>query len=397
MVPTGDGPVGSGRWGLSRYTASAPSWWGRRSQGRHWPTARCRPRTPGRGRLAVLGRSLRADRLGSLGLVGSGWLVGPGPEDLGAHPVQGLVQDDAQLGQGVLACFGTGLPGQAPHLADEVFDRVLQVVQQADVGLAREAAAAGPVGPGGPVAPVTVAPGRPGLLPLGAGPSLGVVPDAARALLGLFAGLPGAFPGVFPVPAGPLMGLLGLGAVRFGRARAGFSGLSCVARGPGQLLAQAAHGLADVFLDLPHHVPDRVGQLLLQLGQLVLALVQFLATGLGDAVDLAPVHLVVGDQALFLQPGQPGVDRAGRGGVHAHELVAQHPDHLVPVPRLLVEQPQQVQPEPAVPENRTHRASPFVCASLPSTASLLSTSSVPSTASSVAAAHTFASAASGSV
>ena len=33
--------------------------------------------------------------------------------------------------------------------------------------------------------------------------------------------------------------------------------------------------------------------------------------GLGDPVDLAAVHLVVSDQALFLQPRQPGVDRAG--------------------------------------------------------------------------------------
>src|SRR6202012_497295 len=76
-------------------------------------------------------------------------------EDLGADAVQGLVQNDPQLGQRVFARFGAGLPGQAAHLADEVLDRVLQVVQQADVGLAgRKAPAAGPVGPGGPVAEV---------------------------------------------------------------------------------------------------------------------------------------------------------------------------------------------------------------------------------------------------
>ncbi len=111
----------------------------------------------------------------------------------------------------------------------------------------------------------------------------------------------------------------------------------------GQLLAETADGLPNVLLDLTDDVADRRGQLLLQLLELVAAAAQFLAACLGDPVDLAAVLLVVGDEALFLKPGQPGIDRARRRGVHAHEPVPQQPDDLVAVPRLLIEQPQQVQ------------------------------------------------------
>ena len=183
---------------------------------------------------------------------------------------------------------------------------------------------------------------------------LGLVPRLPRLLLGLVPGLPGLRQGFVAV-------LLGLLAGVGGRVLAHPAGL---AGSPGQLLAQAAHGLPDVLPDLADDVADRRGQLLLELVQLVAAAAQFLAPGLGDPVDLASVYLVVGDQALFLQPGQPRVDRARRGRVHAHEPVAQQPDDLVAVPGLLIEQPQQVQPEAAMAEYRTQLASPSISLSL---------------------------------
>src|SRR5208283_773869 len=190
------------------------------------------------------------------------------------------------------------------------------------------------------------------------GPFLRILADPAGLLTGLIAD-----------PAGPLLGLFrrspGLGAGQC-RVRRGLARLVLAAggtRGPGQLLAEAAYRLPDVFLDLPDDIAHRVGQFLLELGQLVLAVPQFLAARLGDPVDLPPVQFVVWYPAFLFQPGQPRVDRPGRRGVHAHELIPQHPDHLIAVPGLLVEEPEQVEPEPAVAENRTHRASPFVCAS----------------------------------
>ena len=79
---------------------------------------------------------------------------------------------------------------------------------------------------------------------------------------------------------------------------------------PGQLLAEAAHGLPDVLPDLADDVADRRGQFFLELVELVAAAAQFLAAGLGDPVDLTAVYLIVRNQALFLQPGQARVDRA---------------------------------------------------------------------------------------
>src|SRR5207302_5170148 len=103
---------------------------------------------------------------------------------------------------------------------------------------------------------------------------------------------------------------------------------------------------------------------LLELVEFLAPAAQFLTARIGNAVDLAALNLVVCDQALFFQPGQPGVDRAGGGRVHAHEPVAQQPDNLVAVPGLLVEQPEQVQPEAAVAEYRTQLASPSISFSL---------------------------------
>ena len=164
-----------------------------------------------------------------------------------------------------------------------------------------------------------------------------------------------------PWPAWPARGL------RPGPAwpdRAGRRRRPCPAGGirgrPGQLLAEAAHGLPDVFPDLADDVADRRGQFLFKLVELVAPAAQFLTAGLGYPVDLTAVYLVVRDQALFLEPGQPGVDRAGGGRVHAHEPVAQQPDDLVAVPGLLVEEPEQVQPEAAMAEYRTQLASPSI-------------------------------------
>src|SRR5580704_9411496 len=195
---------------------------------------------------------------------------------------------------------------------------------------------------------------RPGVLTCPPGLLLGLVTGLLGLLLGLLVGLLGLLLGFVP-------GLAGLLAQVRGRVPAGPAGL---AGGPGQLLAQAAHGLPDVLPDLAHDVADRGGQLLLELVELVAAAAQLLAAGLGDPVDLAAVHLVVRDQALFLQPGQPRVDRARGGRVDAHEPVTQQPDDLIAVPGLLIEQPEQVQPEASVAEYRTQLASPSISFSL---------------------------------
>ena len=117
----------------------------------------------------------------------------------------------------------------------------------------------------------------------------------------LVAGLPGLLTGL-------VAGLPALLAHVGGHLPARPAGL---AGRPGQLLAEAAYGLPDVFPDLADDVADRRGQLFFELVELVAAAAQLLAAGFGDPVHLAPVDLVVGDQALFLEPGQPGVDRAG--------------------------------------------------------------------------------------
>ena len=129
-------------------------------------------------------------------------------------------------------------------------------------------------------------PGLPGLFP-------GLVAGLPGLLQGLVAGLLGLLPGLLPGLPGLLAGV----GVRVPAHPAGLAG------GRGQLLAQAAHGLPDVLPDLPDDVADRGGQLLLELVELVAPAAQFLAAGLGDPVDLTAVHLIVGNQALFLQPG----------------------------------------------------------------------------------------------
>ena len=49
----------------------------------------------------------------------------------------------------------------------------------------------------------------------------------------------------------------------------------------------------------------------------------------------------------------------GEGAYRAHEAVLQQPDHLVAVARALVQQLEQVQPQPSVAEHGTHRGTPL--------------------------------------
>jgi hypothetical protein len=64
------------------------------------------------------------------------------------------------------------------------------------------------------------------------------------------------------------------------------------------------------------------------------------------------------DKAVFLEPGQTWIDSAGGRRINAHEPVLQKPDDFVTVSWRFIEQLQQVQPEPAVPEYRAHKTSP---------------------------------------
>src|SRR5262249_43823575 len=136
---------------------------------------------------------------------------------------------------------------------------------------------------------------------------------------------------------------------------------------PGQLVAQRADRVADVLADLAGDVADRGGQLHLQVGQLVHAGLELLTALVGDREHLLALDHLVRAEALLLEPGQTRVDRAGRGGVDAEEAVLQQADHLVAVPRALLEQLEQVQPEPAVTENGTHSLSPLSSATSPET------------------------------
>src|SRR6266702_1131480 len=134
---------------------------------------------------------------------------------------------------------------------------------------------------------------------------IGGFPRPRRLLLGR--GLPR------PRRRGPGPRLVGPGVPQVTAGIGAARGLVCpgmeLARRPGQLLAQGPHGLPDVLGDLAGDVADRRRDLLFEFGEVVEAGVQFLPALSGDAVDLPAVGLVVRDQALFLEPGQPGIDR----------------------------------------------------------------------------------------
>src|SRR6202035_4957372 len=279
-------------------------------------------------------------------------------EDFLADAVQGVGEDVAQGRHDVGTQDRARVPGHGPEVGDEVASQALEVAQRAQVVLARPARAtraARPFAPAAPFAPV--APAAPLVLGVVAqAGSLFLQPVGVRECLvarlaGLLTGLArpvargvGRLPGALPGRTGLLARLVP--GVPLGTAH-----LPC---GPGGLFAEAAHGVPDVFAHLADDVADGRGQVLFQLVELVAAAAQLLAAPLGDPVDLAPVLLVVRDQALFLKAGRPRVDRAWRGSVDAHEAIAQQPDYLIAVPWLLVEQAQQVEPKASMAENRGH-------------------------------------------
>src|SRR4051812_32918990 len=79
--------------------------------------------------------------------------------------------------------------------------------------------------------------------------------------------------------------------------------------------------------------------------------------GVGEPVDLAPLVLPVLDEPLRFQPREPRVDGPGRRRVEPEETVLERADHVVPVTGTVLEQPQQVEPELAVAEDRAHARS----------------------------------------
>src|SRR6266702_2104194 len=314
------------------------------------PRAVCR--VGGRGAVCRVGGRGAVCRVG-----GRGFAL----EYLGPDPVDRLVQDAAQVAQRVLA-DRLGMPGGGPQFPAELLGQPFQVAVGLRVGAAvlpGRARPAAPARPAGPLAPLPLAgaamalvvPALPGTLPvppcvvaLPARAGTGL-PSVARrvvrgprlagglcplirgprrallgprgALLGLIRGLPRRLflgrglprsrrrgPGPRLVGPGVPQVTAGVGAAR---------GLVCpgmeLARRPGQLLAQGPHGLPDVLGDLAGDVADRRRDLLFEFGEVVEAGVQFLPALSGDAVDLPAVGLVVRDQALFLEPGQPGIDR----------------------------------------------------------------------------------------
>jgi hypothetical protein len=143
-------------------------------------------------------------------------------------------------------------------------------------------------------------PGLPDLLPH-------FVADPPGLLAGVLLGLPDLLTPVFGGLPGLLPGLPGLVENVGGRVLAGPAGLTGRER---QFLAETAYGLPDVLPDLADDVADRGGQFFFELVELVAPAAELFAAGLGDPVDLTAIYLVVSDQAFFLEPGQPGIDRA---------------------------------------------------------------------------------------
>src|SRR5262249_10543584 len=111
-----------------------------------------------------------------------------------------------------------------------------------------------------------------------------------------------------------------------------------------------------VLTDLGGELRDGLPDLPLQLGQLLLAVDELGAPGVGERVHLAAALGGVADQALLLQLGQPRADGARGRCVPPLEPLLQQPAPLVPVPRGLLQQDQQVEAEPAVTEHRGHHS-----------------------------------------
>src|SRR5579859_8115418 len=382
--------------------------------------ARCRPPAAGPGQWCRRLRARWVRGRGRAALVlGAGWFedLGPDPgegfvQDR-AQVAEGVFADGAGV-RGQAAQLGGELQGQAFQVAE--LGRVgPDVAELGRVGPAGSAAGAwpvvttghvppagpvfqaGPVAPArpvtqaGPVGPVLLGPAAPsaeagaGLLVVfarlagrpegatfqagrralrvGSTPTEPPLPLGTFALmlcvfLGLFAGLPGFLAGAPGLAAGLFGGAAGLVADPLEVILRPPALAVHVPGGAGYFLAQAADGLPDVFLHLAGDVPHGFGDLFLELGQVVHPFADLGAALLGQPVDLLAFYLVVGDQALFFQAGQPGVDGAGGGSVHTHETVLQQPDDLIAMLGGIVQQLEQVEPQPAVTEHRAHRASP---------------------------------------
>ena len=155
------------------------------------------------------------------------------------------------------------------------------------------------------------------------------------------------------------------GVRRPGRARQaaepagrGSRGLTGLGGRRAHLDAQLARRDPYVVTDLRRQFGDRIADLQLQIGQFAAAPGQLGAAGVGDRVDLAAALGGVGDQALGLQFGQSRIDGAGGRRVQALETFLQKPDHLVTVAWGLVQEPQQVEAQSAVGEDRRHVRAP---------------------------------------
>ncbi len=196
------------------------------------------------------------------------------------------------------------------------------------------------------------------LLGLVAGP-LGLLTGPAALVLGA-AGL------LLPLlldPAHLLLGgppglLVGEVAVVPGRSRARLRAPAGLGRGRAHLAAQVTGRAAHVGPYLGGQLRDRLADLQLQVRQLAAAVGQFGATRVRDGVHLAAALRGVPDQALGLQLGQAGVDRARRGGVQPLEAFFKEPDHFVAVARGLVEQLEQIQAQASVGEDGGHVRAP---------------------------------------
>jgi hypothetical protein len=120
---------------------------------------------------------------------------------------------------------------------------------------------------------------------------------------------PRRFPGSCRL--GPCPRLVGAGVPQ-ALARVGAAGCAVeLTRRPGKFLAQGTHCLPDVLGDLAGDVADRRGDLFLKLGEVVQSGVQFFPALVCDPVHLPAIGFVVRDEALFLEPGEPRVDRPG--------------------------------------------------------------------------------------
>src|SRR5690606_28129955 len=231
-----------------------------------------------------------------LGRRGGAPAGGVAPDDLDR-----VVQDAAQVAGGGLA----DVARLADHVADPVGEVVQRLVELGPLAVLRAPPRAAPAG-----APPAEA--LPVLLPPAAEPARAAAAAALAGVLPLALALPAGGGALLPL----LFLLLGAPGLRA-------AGAAAAGGGELELLAERADGVADVLLDRAGDVAHRLGELALQVVQVGAAVVQLLAAAVGEPVDLAAVHLLVGDQALLLQAGQARVDGPGRGRVHPHEAVPQ--------------------------------------------------------------------------